>query len=117
MHTTPLPIWGLSAFLRRQGKQYLTPIARFQQDSTYVQSPSLRLPCQLGFSERCLAEVLPVLEVELQPVCSVTVTISGGVPELAFVSEVRSRRTSVWTIQEGKFGPGLHKASFGKSLS
>src|SRR3989442_14122634 len=94
-HTTPLLIWGLSAFLRRRGKRYLTPIARFQQDSIYVRSPSLRHPCQLGFSERCLAEVPPVLAVELRPVCSGTAAISGGVPELAFVSEVPNRRTSV----------------------
>src|SRR2546428_12043926 len=97
MHTTLLLIWGLSVFPRRQGKQYLTPIARFQQDSTYVQFPSLRHPCRLGFSERCLAVVLRVLEVELRPVCSATVAISGGVPELGFVSEVPNRRTSVQT--------------------
>src|SRR5713226_3256389 len=95
MHTTLLLIWDLSAFLRRRGKRYLTPIARFQQDSIYVQSPSLRHPCQPGFSEQCLAEVLPVLAVELQPVCSGTVATSGEVPELAFVSEVPNRRTLV----------------------
>src|SRR2546427_296543 len=70
MHTTLLLIWGLSAFLRRQGKRCLTPIVRSQQDSIYVQSPSLRHPCRLGFSERFLAEVLPVLAVELRVCCS-----------------------------------------------
>src|SRR5436853_7863516 len=95
MHTTPLLIWDLSAFLQRQVMRCLTPIVRFQQDSICVQSPSLRHPCRLGFSERCLAEVLPVLAVELQLVCFGTAAISGGVPELAFVSEVPNRRTSV----------------------
>src|SRR2546427_8589687 len=94
MHTTLLLIWGLSAFLRRQGKRCLTPIVRSQQDSIYVQSPSLRHPCRLGFSERFLAEVLPVLAVELRLGFSGTVAISGGVPELAFFSEVPNRRTS-----------------------
>src|SRR3989442_9017335 len=113
MHTTLLLKWGLSAFLRRRGKRYLTPIVRFQQDSVYVQSPSLRYPCQQGFSERCLVEVLSVLAVELRPVCSGTVAISGGVPELAFVSEVPNRRTSVYTIQERNSDLVYIKLGFG----
>src|SRR2546428_11450260 len=92
MHTTLLLIWGLSAFLRRQGKRCLTPIVRSQQDSIYVQSPSLRHPCRLGFSERFLAEVLPVLAVELRLGFFWTVAISGGVSELAFFSEFSNRR-------------------------
>src|SRR5207245_10332022 len=100
MHTALLLKWGLSAFLRRRGKRYLTPIVRFQQDSVYVQSPSLRYPCQQGFSERCLVAVLSALAVERRRVCSGTVAISGGGSGFAFLSACPYQSTSVWTVRE-----------------
>jgi len=49
--------------------------------------------------------------VEPQLIWPAIVASAGGVPELAFVSEVPNRRTLVDHSRE-KFRPGLHKASF-----
>jgi hypothetical protein len=50
-----------------------------------------------------------------QPVCSGIVGASGEVRELAFVSEVPSRRTSVWTIQARNSGVLYIRLVFGKA--
>src|SRR5207249_8322329 len=109
--TILLPRWGPSVFRRQRERRYLTPIVQSQQDSIFLQSPSLLVPCQPRVSGRRREEVRLGYAVEPQPIWPAIVASSGGVPELAFVSEVPSPRTLVDHSRE-KFRPGLHKASF-----